>query len=486
MIKKLLGLITGQFGLAGLALFMWLPYLLLCFFTQPYWDDYTYATLLWKDDLGSILVDQYRHWSGRYVAIGLLAGANPLTHGWLPGLGWVAFFSQVALVIAFAALVASLSGYVMRVGKSILIGILLYVVYASIIPDPYQGLYWFTGLTVYHSGLLLFLGCWLAAVAAIRAATAGAHYTWLVLASLLAVLATATNEVVMLTLCFALLVATLLAYYGRKTYWHKWLILLAAALAGGCIAVLAPGNYERLAVESGVLPLADRSWPKAAVGAVADAVNLLTRPAVWLCLGALLVLSLNAWMRLRPQPVVGKPLTPWLWPVLVGMTVAGVLLPSRWIYGVPAVGRVENLIIALLLVAVVFIGREIVAWAQSKHPNWQPLPRTWWMIVAILALGGLVRGPVYRAWRELAGGAPVFGQQHRQWHQQLRTAKQQGLREVTLPAVRGVVPYQVLIWNTDMLSVSAGHIVNQSVATYYGLDSVRVDGHDLPPAEWLR
>jgi hypothetical protein len=268
---------------SALALLL-LPYVALCFYSQPYWDDYDYATLARR--LGQWPAQRYlyAHHTGRYTTL-LLTRLNPLTYGWLGGLKMLAlsWLGATWLVQALALRVLTrkrLSWQKAAAGSAALLLAQLYVM-----PSPYSAFYWFSSAVVYQVPIILGILFLVAALQAGRATSKTGRLAWYTLAVLALLGVVGGNELALLLVGWVLVWCCWLSYRrGAKSALRSWLGFMAVALVAGLVVVAAPGNAVRLQHENPglAIPL----W-KVAGRAVAQTLLFLTEPRQ---LTALLVL----------------------------------------------------------------------------------------------------------------------------------------------------------------------------------------------------
>lgn len=202
----------------------------------------------------------YRHWSGRYfnnAAVSL----NPLHWHSITGYRWAVIIIMTLFALAFAALVA----FVLRRLSDAPRRTALAVAAASTVllfnnfPSLPQGFFWLTGAATYALpaiaafallGLLLFLHG--------RERLRWSAWT---AAALLAVIAIGGNEI-LLVLCDALVFAAWRHWkrqrQRQKTRFYFSLLILCGICSA--IALLAPGNLERQAVNPRPLAMVPVNW----------------------------------------------------------------------------------------------------------------------------------------------------------------------------------------------------------------------------------
>ena len=457
--------------LAGL-----LPFFLLCYYNQPYLDDFALGTLSRARGPWAAQAFLYAHLYGRFVASFLLTVGNPLTYGALRAYGVASLaVNLLTLLTLWFSLHSLLRQALSQVGKLLLSSALL-LFFIALIPDIYASLYWFAAQVTHHlAGLYLLLTVVGAArfqQAALRAARLG----WLSLTMGGALCTGGSSEPATVLLGWLLLVAGGVSLKRRQgAAARTWAGLLGLLAGAAVLSAVAPGTQHRL--------------PPAGPGTAGLAAALATcwQPA-WL-VGALGRLLLTPGMLLLAvAPLVLQPLAP----ALVAARPRGLRLPLPFGAAV--------LLIGVFLVAVLMQVQRESAAISSRVANvlvwwllfgwlgacWAALPATaasqppaTTIRLARHAIGILlvlyVALPVRRAWREVAVEAPSWYQQCWQRYAFMqRLALTTPHVRVQVPPIRHVVPRYVLIRGYD-IATTYNKPYNRDMAAYFGVDSVRVD-----------
>ncbi|QKG56767.1 hypothetical protein GKZ68_09120 [Hymenobacter sp. BRD128] len=461
---------------AGLALLL-LPYLALSFYTQPYWDDYDYVELLAR--LGSQWAAYkylYTHHTGRFFSI-WVTQLNPLGHGWPAGLrvlslGWL---GATWLAQAWAVRVLTRRQVSWAAAAAWSAVLLLAMLFSM--PSPYAAFYWFSSANVYQVPAIVGM-VWPAAVLqSLRAGSRWVRAGWYGLAAASVLGMAGSLELALLLLGWALAWLCYSAYrQGDARALRRWLGLAALAVVAGAVVVASPGNFVRLHHDGAgpAIPL----WQILGRAAL-QTIVFLTEPRQ---VTALVVLPLvlarlgYCYRHLRPAGLrlpLGAGVV-----FVVGGVALQMLFLSFVAWGYPAV-RVLNFLWFGLLTSWL-----LVLWAalpDAPGPATRlalRLRRPALLYGLLLALGG----PERAAWREWLGNGPAWQRQLAAREATIRAARAAGQREVAVPPLVGLVPQYVLILG-EPLSDRASARYNQSAATYYGLDSLRLSRPGLAPAD---
>ncbi|GAB3824465.1 hypothetical protein GCM10028821_03720 [Hymenobacter jeollabukensis] len=464
--------------LGGLLVLLLLPFLALCYFNVPYWDDYGNAAL--ARDLGAwpALKQLYVTWSGRYFSLWMLTALNPLTYGWLGGLPAFSLlvFAATWWVQAFALRVLTRQqlAWPGAAGWSALLLLAQLYIY----PSPNSAFYWFASVVVYQLAAILLLLLPIAVLQALRARSGFGRVAWYGLAVGCVLAIAGANELALLLLGWVLAGGCAVCYrQGLRRALRYWAVLLGVAVLAGSVALLAPGNvarmvYEGKAASPGLLRIAWRG--------LTHSYTLLSEPRLATALAVLPLLLSGVGHRYRHLRPAGlaMPLGRSLSFLLLGLLLLLLLLGRTW-SGYPA-ARTQNFLYFWVL-----IGWLLALWAAvpTSGPRiWQPLLRRlrWPTAVYVtLIMGG---GTERAAWQELRENARAWQQQHQDRHAAILAARRQGVRRLVVEPIRNIRPQQVLILG-ETLDTQAASDLNKAVAAWYRLDSLRVKHLVLPPAD---
>ena len=432
------------------------PFLLLCAFNQPFFDDFRNGTWMREHGTWGVQVWLFQTWTGRFTTTFLMTVLNPVAYGWLGGVKVVAATLFLGLWASLAHLLRALRwaplGLSCTRGQALWAGGLLLALFYNAAPAPYSFLYWFAGALVYQLTLIALLNFTALALRVGWGPAAGRRRAaaW---ACLPLVLALTGNE---LTLVQALPVLALLAIAlprAARPALLGWLLLTALAVA---VAATAPGNWARAAAMAPSSdPYYNHRW-------------LVLIPRSVLSMGLFLIKPMNAWSTLAaaaagwwagrqaqasgPAP---RPLAQRQWLALLlayaALNFLGFLLFRYLVVGAPLM-RAQNEILLVLLGSTAglgwLLGRHLGQAVAPSLPLLQPLParqRTLREALLLLPLLGLfAAGHVPEAWRELATSAAPFDAQMQARFAALRAAHRAGSPRLVLPPLR--LPYgRVLI-----------------------------------------
>lgn len=448
------------------------PLLLLTWYNQPYWDDYLFAALYRQKGLLTAFQHYYLHSGGRFSSHLLSLAANPLSYGWVGGV-------KLAALLAMGGQVASIFFALQTFTKRALapwqaswysLGLWLVFVFTS--PDIHSGLYWFSSIVVHQFACCLLL---IVPAAVARAQQSSTHQrAWLLLAAGATLLLAGMSELGVWLLGLLLLTALGHSAYTQRYDWGKrWGLLLLVLGFGFGIAVLAPGNYERLA-----------GSPKASLTAFALAAQLGH--------GLRLVMWQPVFFALLVVPILFSPLAPYLLPYRP----AGLRLPLLVSAGILLLGLGGGTALLSFLISPDLLARGVnvlywwtlfgwlaACWASlpgapAPLPSFSVAVRT--LVATLLVV--VFTAPTIRAWQEALWEAPRWAAQCEARDVLYRTTHNQH-GKLTVPPITHVTPRYVLVRGYDIQPYYE-HPLNVSVAQYFQLDSVRTDAKWPVPASF--
>lgn len=460
-------------GLLGLAV---LPFLLLCFYNQPYIDDYGLANLARQHGVWRAQYLLYHQLNGRFVSSFLLTVLNPLTYGWASGTRLASLTVDVATLLALWFGFGSLLRPAIGQRQQAVLTAVSFLVFVAIIPDVYSALYWFASQAVHQLASLLLV---MVPVSVGRAQQAGkrrtARWGWLGAAAVGTCLVGGSGELVTVLLGWLLLVASGLSGWRRQYQaagiWGGLLLLLVGA---ALLDSTAPSNLHRLhpatTDAAGIAAKLRQLWQPAWL--VRAIKLLLWQP------GTLLILVVPVLFYPLAGRVVAVRPAGFRLPLLAsgGILLLGVLLGAFLmqleISTSEIVPRCANVLLWWLL-----LGWLAACWAAlpaAAPPLIAPIRAA--RTISILLLSVLITVPVSRAWRELLVEAPAWNRQCQARYAFLRqVAARRPHSKLELPPIRHVTPRFVLLRTWYDVAPIYQAAYNRELAQYFGVDSVRVN-----------
>jgi len=146
---------TENLILCGLIV-LFIPFLLLCFFTHPQNDDFNYSLKTITLGYLGANICWYKFWSGRYFSTALLS-MNPLVVRDFGVYKLVTAGTIILVLYAFYFFVNRMFSTILEKKKIVIISLALFILYLARMPSLVQGFYFMTSAVTYQSGNILFL-----------------------------------------------------------------------------------------------------------------------------------------------------------------------------------------------------------------------------------------------------------------------------------------------------------------------------------------
>ncbi|HEX8425057.1 hypothetical protein [Hymenobacter sp.] len=460
--SRRLGLLTIGVGL-GL-----LPFVVLCLYNQPYLCDFSVSSDTFNYGIWGAQPYLFQQWSGRYFSNFLLYVANPLSYRWLDGVKLTAAVSYLLRIGVLYLAVRCLTNQQLRHREAGLFAAGLTLLYIALAPYKFSVLYYFTEIVVYQVATWLLLLVPLAVERVHRASGRAARKAWGILAVLGTIAAAGSNELTLVQLGCILALAAGMSLYRRQYHSFRiWTGLGVLLIICGTVSVLAPGNSVRQHLDGAVVPAAS-AWETTSRLVVLLRYlfvepAMLIIPVLTLVLGPLAARTLPA----RP-PGLRLPLL-----LSVAVLVTGVVLataPYALMLPRPLLlPRATNAIVWWWL-----LGWIVAAWASlPPAPAVVPVASTAMRTLLGLVVFVIIAIPSARAYLDLRYDAPEYA---RQWDYRFKELR----RASHTPRVPLEVPPLPPLTNRfnflppDDLSTMYDFGVNTRLATWFGVDSVRV------------
>lgn len=319
----------------------------------------------------------YTTWSGRYsftFLVNLAEAAGVVVTRCIPALAIVGWVLLLALLFRQLGRGAGSIGSVLA---GIAVGAALVFVLLDGTPNPYQSLYWQTGMMTYVLPLILLtgLGAWLLRQAGREVKSVSPSACLAV--GLYALIAGGFSETYAVLQIAVLAVGAVAAWVGLRGNRKRMLALLASALLGAGLALVllyvAPGTEVRRSLVSGPVTI-----PQLGSRLVQDARIFLSRTVHKIPAGLALVvalpLSISLGLGSIPSPLsdgprfAAKRFVPWL-----------ILLPP---------------VVASLLI----VTMAPYEFAVSDYPDARVLVTSLFVLVAGLGVWGFLLGSALAAW----------------------------------------------------------------------------------------
>jgi uncharacterized membrane protein len=451
-----------------------LPFLLLCFYNQPYLDDYALATLVREQGLWQAQAQLYQQLNGRFFSSFLLTGLNPLSYGWQNQFGLATLAIDLLTLLALWASFGSLLGQAIGRRERALLTGGVFLIFVAVIPDIHSALYWFASQSTHHLASLCLLLIPVGVERAHRAKGRLTRWGWLGLCALGAVAMGGSGELSTLLMGWLLAAFAGISLAQREYYYASiWGALLLLLLGTTLLNVTSPGSLHRLQPTSGKAP------------SIVAGLRQYWQPA-WLAKALQLLLWQPSTLLILVMPMPCYPLAaraaavrpagfrlPLLTSgaILAGGIILGAALMQLEIEDQNIAPRCANVLLWWVL-----LGWLAACWAAlpsrviESTAAIHPVAK-----ISAVLLGILVLAPVNRAWRELLIEAPAWHQQcQRRYALLQQVAQQHPHTNVQLAPIYHVMPRYVLVRGYD-IATTFNKPYNRDMARYFGVDSVRVD-----------
>ena len=458
-------------------LFGILPFAILSFYNQPVYDDFGNAHRTIKYGAWGVQHFLYQGWTGRYFSSLLLTVGNPLSYHWIDGVRYTPLVFMLGIFGVLYCYINFLLSGTRAQNLSFWLALVGLLVYLYAMPQVFQGFFWYTGASVYQIGNALVILTLLASSKVFSVTNSNvSKRLWAVLAILMGGAAAATNEVALLQLLGVIFLCFMVAIFQKNTAWKWWVMLGTAICIAALFAIIAPGNFVRLAALSAPH---SKSVVYALPRTLFSGIELITRPAIlisfmlimvgWLPLG-LQVASKENVQVFRVHPVIGL--------LFLFAVTSMCYFPFWWIWAAFTPVRTENAIVFFLLVG-------WLAWVQSTliwlryHNVVVPSPQPWLVkySVPLFGLMLLVRSISMPAWLELGANARRYNAHLSSRFAYIQLHKNDADTRLVVEPLVLAKAYNIL---TDGSGLSADTTAgpNISVAEYFDIKSIRSTSDD--------
>ena len=216
------------------------PYFYLSFFSQPIAEDFGFASYYINNDFFDLLKKSYTGMNGRYIA-NIIMYLNPLSFGCFILYKVIPIFQITLLIAAISYLISTL--YKTTSIKILNLALIITLLYLNNMPIISEGVYWYTGSSIYQLGItcaIFYFGMLVRAIKASKTSVIKNSTLTLFLFILIGF-----NEVLT---CITLLTLFCIALLLHKQQHLKRKLILIQLIFGvlfGLIMFLAPGNFNR-------------------------------------------------------------------------------------------------------------------------------------------------------------------------------------------------------------------------------------------------
>jgi hypothetical protein len=461
-------MLKGTKSYTCLFVLLFIPYVVLCFFAHPVADDfgYTQKTLGWG--FWQAQQHDFFYWNGRYASNALLL-ANPMVWGSFTMYRLSALVLILLTPLCFYFFLSAIFRQLFSTSQKLLGALAFSVLYFGIMPDISEGLYWFTGAMTYVLANLLTI-VYISLVALyLQKRFIVNQFIHALKCIVLLFIVIGFNEVNTLVLIIGHLVV-LLALRKEKQLLTTILILTLLTIAFSLIMILAPGNAQRGSFFTGNYHIVHSLYM--------TGLQIIRFFLKWISFPPLLLASLlfiPIGQKLYDTSSLFQKLAGLkLWQVffLLCLIIFLCVFPAYWGTGILGQHRTLNtacfFFILLWLVFVFILSKRFNI---TQHVLAMPDKMKYWVtIIFITCL--LISGNSGRALFEFGTGQITgFNNELNERYTKLETAKQQGIKSVTLPTLKNR-PTSLFV-----LDIQSGcdHWMNKSYALYFKVEQVCTD-----------
>jgi hypothetical protein len=230
-------------------LFTLLPFFLIAAFTHPAaFDDFQFAMMVFKHGSWGAVDYFYHSWSGRYMSTAVAAYLNPLIFkSWLLNYKLFPVVALLLTILAGSYFFSSFRGPGQKTNWFGAFGfsIAFLAIFLFSIPTVAEIFYWFTGASVYLSGILLFflLAGSVSNFTASRNSLSRFLFGGVALLAIAAIMG--TNESIMLAVLFLSFIAVVYSFITKQKNAFFFLLLFVVGLLAAIVSIKSPGNALR-------------------------------------------------------------------------------------------------------------------------------------------------------------------------------------------------------------------------------------------------
>jgi hypothetical protein len=226
-------------------------HLLLCQFAMPFADDFCFAwTSAEPIPFFQKVCNQYFYWNGRFTS-DFLIQFHPYQNGSVASYQLTIFSFVLLTPVIFFCFFKEVLNLLKINGTavvSISLPLLFTLLYFTMLPQPAEGLYWFTGVVNYHLAVLAAFLMFILLLVTKRVGDSSLKTGFRALAVILSIVATGFNEIGAVILPSLLLVLLFFERkFGGKERVFVFVCFLASSVAAAAV-IFSPGNFYRMEV----------------------------------------------------------------------------------------------------------------------------------------------------------------------------------------------------------------------------------------------
>jgi len=463
-------------GVAARLPYLWITFLFtyVCFFAFPQTDDFCTFGRLFNVHDGNPFIEAwylYLNWTGRYSASFFTA-----TVGWLASVSpWQLYvtysISLACLILLFyVACNAAVRAVQANTTSSINAAPVMYVLCLLLMPSKVEGLYWLTGSVVYFASTSVLLITVCLVTNELAENTKKIFTKQLVFTSFAILVCVGFNEFVAVTLGIWMVWYCITIFHNKSARKRIFTVLVSYFGSLG-LSLLSPGNFHRNAE----LAVARHNIPQSMVltmHGVHEFVSLRVLPHVPILIGAFVTCAIIGYsfggrVREGSRRALALPVT-----LILSFPIH--LFIYAFLTGESAPGRVFNQVYPMAIVGACLLS-TLVGSAIGRIGDVERRPAIGAAALLFLGIACVSSTPMVT----LASVARNFGPTWRS-EQIQRNTFLESTRSPTPSVValsKGHDPWHIL--EGADITDDASNWINQCVADYYHLRSVRLDANEL-------
>lgn len=447
-----------------------LPFFLLARYCQPSADDFHYAYRIHENGFWESQWYWYQL-TGRYVNTAIIS----LLCGYMDLNDWYWLFPSyilVGLLLSTWLLLWRLNKLIpypvapVHIGLATLLLVTLHAVY---MPSPAEGFYWLCGAQTYEGATILAVLCAACLVPPANPETKVQRAMRFAFASLFAMLAVGSNELMVVFLGGWLTAGTIFCFLRRRELFYCWLMVLIVTAASAAVVACCPGIGRRMAIERG--DVEPEFFPVMAATSLYVGISiakLLASPAV--------ILLSVLWLYFLRQQTAGLNLSDQKFcrlllflPLMCLLLILLTAFPPWWALGAEPQLRVQNMVHWACLWSW-FVSLTSIATASGPACwRWLPhSPRVIWGASLLVVVSFFMPSQERIAWNDWRVFASGYLEQHQFRVELIRKAHADGQTRVQFPRLRNV-PLTIHSWD---VTIDPNHWMNDGTARYYGVTEI--------------
>lgn len=219
------------------------PYCYLAFFAQPIAEDFGFAFQFQQNNsFYELLKNSYLTMNGRYVA-NVFMYASPISFNSFFGYKISPILLMAMLFVANLQFIKALN-LTIKFKDNVIYALTLSIIFLHNLPIISEGLYWYTGSSIYFLGIIVAIFFMTSLVFLYKGYNKYKKHK-IIFPLTLSFLSCGFNEVLTLITLFLLTIFTLFLFYIKHPQKQAFLIVLLFTILFSCLMIFAPGNTFR-------------------------------------------------------------------------------------------------------------------------------------------------------------------------------------------------------------------------------------------------